>query len=117
LAAIAGPAVEHLGDALVVHQRQRLPRLLEAAHQRLAIHPQLDSLERDPALHRLLLLGEIDRAHPALAQRVEDAACGPSTSRTTPEAAAHRAAPRSGYSPFERRDSHSSASAGFPHRL
>jgi len=42
--------------ALVIHQRQRLPLLLEALDDRFTVHAELDQLERDAALHRLPLL-------------------------------------------------------------
>ncbi len=51
----------------VVHERQRLPFGLEAGDHLFGVHAELDDLERDPAAHRLLLLGHIDHAATALA--------------------------------------------------
>ena len=60
-------AVEHPGDVRVVHQRQRLPLLLEALQHGLGVHAGLDELERDVALDRFGLLGDPDLAHAAFA--------------------------------------------------
>ncbi len=56
-------AVEDLGDVGMIHQRQRLPLLLEALHHRFGIHAGLDQLQRHPALDGLGLLGDPDLAH------------------------------------------------------
>ena len=70
---VAGAALEDLRYAVVVHPRQRLTLVLEARHHGLAVHAELDQLERDEHADRLLLLGEVDGAHAAFAQGVEDA--------------------------------------------
>ena len=74
LPAVGRPAVEDLGDALVVHQCQRLPLLLEARDDGLAVHAQLDQLQRVASPDWFALLGEIDRAHAAFAEAIEDRA-------------------------------------------
>ncbi len=72
-AALGRPGVEHLGHARMVHHRQRLPLGLEAGHDLLGVHAVLDDLERDLASHRLGLLGEVDHAHAAFAETLQDA--------------------------------------------
>ena len=72
LAAVGGPGLEHPSDGVVVHHRQGLTLHLEASDHSGAVHAELDHLHRDAAADRFLLLGEVDRAHPALAQGVED---------------------------------------------
>ena len=56
-------AVEDLGDVGMVHQRQRLPLLLEALQHGFGVHAGLDQLERHLALDGLGLLGDPDLAH------------------------------------------------------
>ena len=64
-AGVGGAGVEDPGDVGVIHHRQRLALLLEAGDHLLGVHPQLDDLERDPARHRLALVGEEHRAEAA----------------------------------------------------
>jgi len=71
-AARGRPAVEHLGDVGMVHQRQRLALRLEARDHLLGVHAQLDDLERHLAPDRLELLGHPDRAHAALADLLQE---------------------------------------------
>ena len=72
-AIIGDPAVVYARDARVLHQRERLALGLEPDDDLRTVHPPLDHLQRHAAAHRLLLLGEVDRAHPAFAENVEDA--------------------------------------------
>src|SRR5262249_34901131 len=64
--------VEHLGDVRVVHQGQRLPLGLEAGDDLGAVPAGLDDLEGDAAADRMLLLGQVDRAHAPLADLLEE---------------------------------------------
>jgi len=64
--------VEHLGDAGVVHQSQRLPLRLEPREDLLRVHAGFDDLQRDPAAEGSLLLSEVDDPHAALANLLED---------------------------------------------
>ena len=72
-----GPAVgrrvgvEHLGDVRVVHQGQRLALRLEAGDHLLRVHAGLDDLQGDLAAYGLVLLGQEDSAHAALAEGFE----------------------------------------------
>jgi len=68
-----GAGVEDAGHAGVVHHGEGLAFGLEAGDDLLRVHAQLDDLERHAPTHRLGLLGEVDDAEAALAQRVEDA--------------------------------------------
>ena len=63
--------VQHPGDVGVVHHGQRLPLGLEARHHGLRIHTVFEDLERDPAMHRLLLLRYIHRRKTPLADLLE----------------------------------------------
>jgi hypothetical protein len=72
LPAFRRAAVVDLGDALVVHHRQRLALLLEAGDDGLAVHAELDELQRHASLHRLQLLRAVDRAHAAFSEAVVD---------------------------------------------
>ena len=63
--------VEHLGDIGVIHQGQRLPLGLEAGQHLATVHARLHQLERDFALHRLRLLGHVDRAHAPFADLLQ----------------------------------------------
>ncbi len=71
LAAGGGAGVEHAGNVGVVHQRQRLAFRFETRDDVPRVHARLDDLERDPSLDRLVLLGEEDDAHAALADRLQ----------------------------------------------
>ena len=66
------PGVVDRGDAGVLHHRQCLALGLEARHHGQAVHAQLDHLERHTPAHGSSLLGQVDLAHAAFAQRVED---------------------------------------------
>ena len=66
------PRVEHLRDRRVLHQRERLALRLEARDHGLAVHAELDDLDRGAAADGFFLLGEVDGAHAALADHVED---------------------------------------------
>jgi hypothetical protein len=63
---------EHLGDAGMIHQGQRLPFHLEARENLTAVHAGLDHLERDAAADGLPLLGEVDDAEAPLPQRLQE---------------------------------------------
>ena len=69
---LGGAGVEDAGDARVVHEGEGLALGLEAGHHFLRLHAQLDDLEGHPARHRLHLLGQVDDAHAALAQHLEE---------------------------------------------
>jgi len=66
-------AVEHLGNVVVVHARERFPFLLEPANDFGRVHADLDDLERDFAMHRLFLLGPPDVAEAAFTDRRDEA--------------------------------------------
>jgi hypothetical protein len=69
---VGRPAVEHLGDVWVVHQGERLPLGLEARNRRRAAHPRLDDLDGHAAGDGVVLVGEVDDAHAALADLTEE---------------------------------------------
>ena len=72
-AAVGGRAgVEDAGDVGVVHQGQGLALRLEAGQDVPRVHPRLDQLQRHLAADRPELLGEVDRAHAALADLLAD---------------------------------------------
>ena len=71
-AIIAHPRVEDPGHARMVHHGQCLTLGLETGDDLLRIHAQLDDFEGDSALDGLGLLGEVDDAHPALADLLKD---------------------------------------------
>ena len=73
LSALARAAVVDLGDAVVLHARERLTLLLEARDDRLAVHAELDELERRLDAHGRRALDAIDGAHAALAKHAEHA--------------------------------------------
>jgi hypothetical protein len=62
-----GPGVEDTGDVWVFHQGQRLALGIEPGQDVARVHPRLDQLEGDLPADRPELLGEVDRAHAALA--------------------------------------------------
>lgn len=64
---LGGASVQHFGDVGVIHQCQRLALSLEAGHDGLTVHTQLDDFECDLAPDGFGLLGHEDRAHPAFA--------------------------------------------------
>ena len=55
----------------MVHQGQGLALGLEAGEDLAAVHAGLDELQRDRAPDRLGLLGHVDRAHAAFADRLQ----------------------------------------------
>jgi hypothetical protein len=68
--ALRRPGIVDLGDVGVVHQRQRLPLGLEPGDHLLRVHPRLDDLQGHPPAHGPGLLGDVDDAHPPLADRL-----------------------------------------------
>ena len=70
---LAGRAgVEHPGDVGVVHDGQGLALRVEPGQDVAGVHPRLDQLERDHPLDRLDLLGQVDAAHPPLADQLAE---------------------------------------------
>ena len=67
-AGVGRAGVEHLGDGLVHHHRQRLPLGLEAGHDLGELEAGPEDLQRHPAVDRRGLLGLVDHAHAALAE-------------------------------------------------
>ena len=66
--------VEESGDVRVLEAGEDLALLQEAAEDLVAAHARPDQLERDPLLELPVgALGEVDRAHPALPERADDA--------------------------------------------
>ncbi len=72
LSPLGGARIEDLGNVAVLHHRQCLTLGAEAAQDLLAVHAQLDDLQRHAAADRLLLLSDVDRSHASLAQHSED---------------------------------------------
>jgi hypothetical protein len=70
-ARLSCPRVEHPGDVLVVHHRQRLPLGLEPGHDLPRVHSRLEYLQGDPAAHRLRLLGHEDQTEAAFADLLQ----------------------------------------------
>jgi len=68
-----GARVEDLGDAGMVHHRQRLALGLEAGDDLVGVHAQLDDLQGDLPSDRFLLLGQPHGAETALAERFDQA--------------------------------------------
>jgi hypothetical protein len=60
----------------MIHQRQRLPLGLESRDHLPRIHARLDDLERYFAMDGLLLLGDEDQSHAALADLFQQLAAG-----------------------------------------
>ena len=56
----------------MIHDCERLALELEALEHLRAVHAESDDLQRDAAAHWLLLLGEVDRAHTAVTELLED---------------------------------------------
>ena len=71
-AGIRRAGVENLGDVRMLHHRQRLTFGLEPRDDRPRVHAELDDLERDAALHRLLLLREIHDTAAAFAEFLDE---------------------------------------------
>ena len=67
-AAFGEPAVDDLGDAGVVHDREGLSLLLEAGDHGLGVHAGLDELEGDPLGEGLASLGDPDGTEATLAE-------------------------------------------------
>ncbi len=57
----------------MIHQGQGLPLFFETRDDALGVHAEADDFQRDLAAHRLLLLGQINHAAPALAQALQQA--------------------------------------------
>ena len=68
-AVVGGAGIEDRRDVRVIHQRQGLAFGVEARDHLARVHAELDELERDAAPDRRRLLGEIDDAHSAFAER------------------------------------------------
>ena len=67
-----GTGIEHRGDVRMVHERHGLAFRLEPRDHLARVHAELDDFEGDPTPERLFLLGQIDDAHTAFAERLED---------------------------------------------
>ena len=65
--------VEDLGDVRVVHHRKGLALVGEAGEHPCGVHPELHDFERHAPANGFTLLGEINGAHPAFAQGLDDA--------------------------------------------
>src|SRR5437763_1081553 len=63
---------EHLVEYRAVHQRQPLPLRLASREHLPGVHPGLDHLQGHQAADRLLLLGQPDFAHAALADHLHE---------------------------------------------
>ena len=63
--------VEDLGNARMVHERQRLPLRFEPRDHLPGVHAELDDLQRHPPVNRLRLLRHVDGSHPAFADPLE----------------------------------------------
>src|SRR6516162_3373941 len=72
VAARRSAGIEDGGDVRMIHQRQRLPLRLEAGNYLSRVHAWLDDLERNLTAHRLLLFGQEDRSHTALADLLHE---------------------------------------------
>ena len=55
-----------------VHQRQGLALRVEPGEDLARVHARLDHLQRDLAANWVVLLGEVDHAHSALAEDPQD---------------------------------------------
>ncbi len=71
-ARVGGTRVEDASDVRVVHHGQRLPLGVEAGEDLAAVHAGLDDLQGDEPPHRVGLLGHVDGAHAALADRLQE---------------------------------------------
>jgi trans-2,3-dihydro-3-hydroxyanthranilate isomerase len=72
-AGLGGARVVDARDVRVLHERQHLPLGLEAREHLGPGDPRAEELEGDLAAHRRVLLGQIHRAHAALAEQADDA--------------------------------------------
>ena len=61
------PGIQHLGDIGVIHQRQRLALRLEAGDDLASIHARFNDFQGHRAADGMLLLGDEDQSHAALA--------------------------------------------------
>ena len=66
------PRLEDPGHVRMVHHRQGLPLGLEPGDDLAGVHAQLDDLQGDPPADGLLLLGQVDNPHSALAEDFEN---------------------------------------------
>src|SRR6266404_3881176 len=71
-AGFACAGVQDFGNVRMVHQRQRLAFGLKASDDLPGVHAQLDDLEGDPAVDRLLLFSHIDHTAAALANLLKE---------------------------------------------
>src|SRR5579864_660187 len=71
-ASVRGAGIEDLGDVGMIHQGQRLALSSEAGEDLAAVHARLDELQRDRPPYRMGLLGHVDRAHAAFADRLQE---------------------------------------------
>ena len=71
-AAFSRAGVEHPGDTRMVHHRQRLPLGLEPGDELAGVHPELEHFQRNAAGDGRGLLCGVNRAHPALAEDLQD---------------------------------------------
>jgi hypothetical protein len=70
---VGHPAVDEPRNAGVIQPRQDLPLGLEAPDEALGVHARPDQLQRNEPLDGFGLLGAVDHAHAAFAQRLEQA--------------------------------------------
>ncbi len=63
-----GNGIEDAGNVGMIHEREDSPLGLEAGDYFAGIHAELDDFEGDLAVDGLLLFGEVNDAHAALAQ-------------------------------------------------
>jgi hypothetical protein len=60
----------------MVHERQRLALGFEPRDNLICVETRLDDLQRDTAADGMRLLGHVDRAHPTLADALEQVVVG-----------------------------------------
>ena len=68
-AGLGGARIEHFRDARMVHQSQGLTFGFKAGHHLPGVHAEFDDLQRDLALYRLELFGQIDDPKTAFPNR------------------------------------------------
>ena len=71
-AGLGGSGVEDLGDIGVVHDGQGLTLCLEPGHHIPGVHAEFYDLHGDAAMHGLDLLSQVDHAHAAASQLLEE---------------------------------------------
>jgi hypothetical protein len=72
IAVVGGARVVDPRDPRMIHQRQHLALMLETESVAAGRAPRTDDLEGHPAVERLALLAQVDRAHAALAEQAQD---------------------------------------------